>query len=76
MEKVRIADIQLRLSIEIDGVVLVTSWYGPKDDKRFARVKKSEKPLTIQEVNEYEEKAKVLFSEKIKQFEEALEDIL
>lgn len=76
MSEVKIVDIQIRLNLEIDGVHLVASWYGPKDKMRFARVKSANRLLTTEETAKYEEKGKILFAEKIKEIEETIQEMV
>ena len=72
---VDIQDIQIRLSVEIDGVFLVCSYYGPKDKMRFARVKRADRLITAEEATAYEAQAKVLFIKKIAEIEKAITPI-
>lgn len=75
-DKVEINDIQIRLVVEIDGVQLVCSWYGPKDKMRFARAKRANRLITSEEAKKYEDQAKELFIKKIQAIEEALSPVL
>lgn len=74
--KNKIVDIQIRLSTKIDGVDLVTTWYGPKDKMRFAAIKYSPRELTQTEIDILEASAVDDFSERIKEMENYFSDIL
>lgn len=71
-----IVDIQIRLNVTIDGVLLVASWYGPKDDMRFARVKSANRLLTPEEIVSFEAQGKEIFIEKIKQLEKVFKELM
>jgi hypothetical protein len=70
--KVEIQDIQIRLTVEIDGVHVVCSWYGPKDKMRFARVKRANRLISTEESLAFEAQAKELFTKKIEELEKLL----
>lgn len=69
---VKIQDIQIRLSVEIQEVLFVTTWYGPQDRMRFAAFKRANQELTQDQIYELEQIAKSRFIEKIKELEEKL----
>lgn len=63
---VKIEDIQIRLSVKVKGATFVSSWYGPKDNMRFAAFRSSERLIKDdEELTELEEEAKQLFTEEI-----------
>ena len=73
--KAFLEDIQILLSVffnigDNQKASLVTTWYGPKDTTRFAVIKKSDRELDPGEIFELEERAKVIFAERIEELEE------
>jgi hypothetical protein len=75
-EEVIIEDIQIRLLVKIDDSMFSTSWYGPSDPMRFAVITSASRPYTKEEVNKYEQQAKEIFEEKIKELEEVFKKII
>lgn len=70
-----IDDIQIRLKTEVNGIVFVTTWWGPKDPMRFAAVNSalnSEKTFSPDEIYAAQQIATQRFIEKIKEFEHGI----
>lgn len=58
-------DIQIRLYVEIEGTVWVTSWYGPGDPLRFVALRRAPEPLAESRYEALEDEARRLLSRKI-----------
>lgn len=73
---VEVEDIQIRLSVKLQGVLFVTTWYGPEDVMRFAAIKMRDEVLSEEEEERLEGEARSIFDSRIKELETALLPVL